>query len=127
MKVIRVLDLDLYRPQGIINGDRALLERIPYFERTLSGNARSQFNKFYEQARKKSLNKWNVKDTDPDQYQWLIKDRTEFSVFSVWTLEDEELSPEEDKKQIADEQIVLTAEQLVMGHQSAQMFQKKLL
>ena len=69
MKVIRLLDLDLYRPQGIIDGDRALLERIPYFERTLSGNARSQFNKFYEQARKKSLNKWNVKDTDPDQYQ----------------------------------------------------------
>ena len=107
MKVIRALDLDLYRPQGITDGDHAF-ERISYFERTLSGHARSQFNKIYEQARKKSLDKWSVKETDPEQYERLINDRTEFS---VWTLKDEELSPE-DKKKTADEQIVLT-EQLL--------------
>ena len=65
MKSIQALDLDLYRPQGITDGDHAL-ERISYFERTLSGNARSQFNKIYEQARKKSLDKWTILETDPD-------------------------------------------------------------
>ena len=40
MKVIRALDLDLYRPQGITYGDHAI-ERISYFECMLSGNARS--------------------------------------------------------------------------------------
>ena len=47
MKFIQALDLDLYRPQGITDGDHAF-ERISYFKRTLSGNARSQFNKIYE-------------------------------------------------------------------------------
>ena len=77
MKSIRALDLDLYRPQGITDGDHAF-ERISYFERTLSGNARSQFNKIYEQARrKKSLDKWwTILETDPDQYDELMKDRT---------------------------------------------------
>ena len=120
MKSIRALDLDLYRPQGITDGDHAF-ERISYFERTLSGNARSQFNKIYEQARKKSLDKWTILETDPNQYEELMKDRTKFS---EWTLEDEELS-EEDKKKTVDEQIVLT-EQLVMGHEAAQTFEKLL-
>ena len=97
-------------------------ERISYFERTLSGNARSQFNKIYEQARKtKSLDKCSVKETDPDEYDLLIKDRTKFS---VWTLEDEELS-QEDKLKTIEEQIVLT-EQLVMGHKAAATFKKLL-
>ena len=81
MKVIQALDLDLYRPQGITDGDHAF-ERISYFKRTLSGNARSQFNKIYEQARKKSLDKWSVKDVDPEEYDLLIKDRAKFS---EWT------------------------------------------
>ena len=39
-------------------------------EFTLSGNARSQFNKIYEQARtRKSLHKWTIIETDPDQYE----------------------------------------------------------
>ena len=99
MKVIRALDRDLCRPQGITDGDQAF-ERILYFEHTLSGNARSQFNKIYEQqARKKSLDNWSVKETDPEQYERLIKDRTEFS---VWTLlKDEELTPEDKKKIVA--------------------------
>ena len=83
----------------------------------LSGNARSQFNKMYEQARKKSLDKWTILETDPDQFDELIKDRTKFS---EWTLKDEELS-EEDKKKT----VVLT-EQLVMGHEAAQTFEKLL-
>ena len=121
MKVIQALDLDLYRPQGTTNGDHAF-ERISYFERTLSGNAGSQFNKIYEQARKtKSLNKWSVKETDPDEYDLLIKDRTKFS---VWTLKDEEFS-QEDKLKTIEEQIVLT-EQLVMGHKAAATFEKVL-
>ena len=46
----------------------------------------------------------SVVDIDPDQYNRLIKDRAEFS---VWTLEDEELSAE-DKAKNFDEHAVLT-------------------
>ena len=121
MKSIQALDLNLYRPQSITDGDHAF-ERISYFECMLSGNARSQFNKIYKQARKKSLDKWTVLKTDLDKYDKMIKDRTKFS---EWTLEDEALS-EEDKKKTVDEQIVLL-EQLVMGHEAAQTFEKLLL
>ena len=117
---IPAIDLNLYRPQGITDGNHAF-ERISYFERMLSGNARSQFNKIYEQARKQSLDKWTILETDPNQYDELIRDRTKFS---EWTLEDKELS-EEDKKKTVDEQIVLT-EQLIMGHEAAQTFEKLL-
>ena len=54
---------------------------------------------------------------DPERYERLIKDRIEFS---VQTLEGKELTLK-DKKKTVEEQNMLT-EQLVMGHEAAQMF-----
>ena len=62
-----------------------------------------------------SLVKCSIKETDPDKYDLLIKDRTKFS---IWTLKDEEIS-QEDKLKTIEEQIVLTEHQLVISSNQA--------
>jgi hypothetical protein len=81
VKVLRSLDLDLYRPQGITGSDQAF-QRILYFKRVLSGsNTRSQFSNIYSLVTKQTLIKWGIKDDDPDRYEKLSSDRT---LFSKW-------------------------------------------
>ena len=90
-KVWRTLDLDLFKPQGL-TGSEHTFERIGYFERVLSGNARDRFGKIYSLVSKQTLIKWEINVDDPDQFKRLS---TNQALFAEWIFEDEELSQDE--------------------------------
>jgi hypothetical protein len=106
--------------QGL-TGSEHTFERIGYFERLLSGNAKDQFCKTYTLVSKMMLIKWDINVDDPEQFKRLSANRT---LFAEWVFEDEELSQYELTLPVA-EQKALT-EKLTKGSESAEEFEKLL-
>ena len=119
-KVRRTLDLDLFTPQGL-TGSEHTFERIGYFERLLSGNAKDKFCKTYKLASVMMLVQWEIDVDDPEQFKRLSANRT---LFAQWVFENEELS-EYELTLPEEEQEVLT-EKLTNGNESAEQFEKLL-
>ena len=116
------MDLDLFVPQGL-TGSEHTFERIGYFERVLSGNARDQFSKIYSLVSKQMLIKWEINNVDdPDQFQRLST--TNRTLFAEWIFKDEELSEEELALPLEEQKA--RTEKLVKGSESAKELEKLL-